>query len=136
MNRIKKWELFESNLHMPSGESWYTEESISEFGEKIAVIKDILLELSDDNYEVNVDYANRNIYTKLNSEYHLSGPVIEIIIKKDFGSLWETDDEKMDFDYHILRVLEYAVSEGYKYKCEIVRFREIWNWRYVIFLYK
>jgi hypothetical protein len=129
MKILKTFKLFEYN-------QLYTDEIIAKCNDNISVIKDILLELSDNNYECSVDLLNSSFFPAL------TNPVIEISIKKDwiffghFGPLWETDDEKMDFDSQIIRVLEYAVSEGWSYKCEIVRFRSITNWRYVIILYK
>ena len=96
MKYLKTYKLFETNTF------------------EISDIKDILLELSDIGYTFRVDY--KVIPPRLVTTH----PEIQINITKKSGDvllpLWNTEDDKMEFDEVILRVLRYAVYEGYKYE--------------------
>jgi len=119
MKHIKTYQLFESNLSQ-----YFETDVIKKSEEVIAELKDILLELSDVGYQVNVDYA-----PFLRQYLAYDSPVIRIIIQKQSGDsylnpefrflpLWNSEDDKMEFDDVILRVLRYTTSEGYKYEYE------------------
>lgn len=119
MRYLKPYQLFESSGMKLS----YSEEEVIKTDEVIANIKDILLELSDIGYTTRVDYK------VLSPRMITSHPQIQINITKTsldsemnagfrFLPLWNNEDEKMDFDDVILRVLRYAVDEGYKYEYE------------------
>lgn len=95
--------------------------------EVIDTIKDILLELTDIGYDVDVDY-----YPVIRDNLENGSPIIQINISKptsedengfrlNFLPLWRSEDDKIDFDDTILRVLYYAISEGYKYECDLVK---------------
>ena len=142
MKYLKTHKIFESDELI----KYYGDKVIDECDEQIAVIKDILLELSDKGYTCEVGYAMRGIAMKMSPK-----PVIDISItkKSDSGyfvrdvpqhianSLYDTDDDKMDFDAVILDILRYGVSEGYKYKCEEIKsFSSRSVTRYSIYLYK
>jgi len=113
------YHLFESNL------SQYFEADVIKKSEEVILdLKDILLELSDIGYQVNVDYA-----PFLRQYLSYDSPVIRIIIQKPsfesevnydirFLPLWNSEESKMEFDDVILRVLRYSSSEGYKYEYE------------------
>ncbi len=119
MKHIKTYNLFESNL------SQYFEDDVIKKSEEVILdLKDILLELTDIGYQVNVDYA-----PFLRQYLSYDSPVIRIIIQKPsfesevnydirFLPLWNTEDDKVEFDDVILRVLRYSSSEGYKYEYE------------------
>lgn len=100
----------------------YSSEKIKDTDLLINNLKDILIELSDMYYNIEVDYANsghptsRDLFTISNS------PIVEINIRKEVKTLWENDEEKMNFDNVILRVLSYAISERFKYKHEISQY--------------
>lgn len=113
------------NVFESSGmKSSYSEEDIKKTDEVIADLKDILLELSDIGYTTNVDYK-----VILSRRMITSHPQIQINITKPsedsemnagfrFLPLWNTEDDKIEFDGVILRVLRYSVDEGYKYEYE------------------
>ncbi len=123
MNHLKTYKLFESNL------SQYFEADVIKKSEEVILdLKDILLELSDIGYQVNVDYAP---FLSVNQQKYLAydSPVIRIIIQRPSGDsylnpefrfipLWDSEESKMEFDDVILRVLRYSSSEGYKYEYE------------------
>ena len=123
MNHLKTYKLFESNL------SQYFEADVIKKSEEVILdLKDILLELTDIGYQVNVDYAP---FLSVNQQKYLAydSPVIRIIIQKPsfesevnydirFLPLWNSEESKMEFDDVILRVLRYSSSEGYKYEYE------------------
>jgi hypothetical protein len=122
MKYIKTYHLFESNLSQ-----YFEADVIKKSEEVIADIKDILLELSDIGYQVNIDYA-----PFLRQYLSYDSPVIRIIIQRPSGDsvnpllggvqrflpLWNSEESKMQFDDVILRVLRYSSSEGYKYEYE------------------
>ena len=125
MKNLIPYKLFESDDPYTSLRKYHGDRVIDECDEHISVIKDMLLELSDRDYTCKVGYVMRDIAMKISSK-----PVIDI-------RLYNSDDEKMDFDAVILDVLRYGVSEGYKYKCEEVKSNingEVI--RYSIYLYK
>jgi len=119
MKYIKTYHLFESNL------SQYFEDDVIKKSEEVILdLKDILLELSDIGYQVTVDYA-----PFLRQYLTYDSPVIRIIIQRPSGDsylnpefrfipLWDSEDDKVEFDDVILRVLRYSVDEGYKYEYE------------------
>ncbi len=119
MKHLKTYHLFESNL------SQYFEDDVIKKSEEVILdLKDILLELSDIGYQVNVDYA-----PFLRQYLTYDSPVIRIIIQRPSGDsylnpefrfipLWDSEESKMEFDDVILRVLRYSSSEGYKYEYE------------------
>lgn len=142
MRYLKTYKVFESD----DLRKYHGNKVIDECDEQISVIKDILLELSDIGYTCEVGYAMRGIAMKMSPK-----PVIDISItkKSDSGyfyrdvpqyianSLYDTDDDKMDFDAVILDILRYGVSEGYKYKCEQIKSNISGKvTRYSIYLYK
>lgn len=142
MRWLKSYKLFESE----ELRKYHGDKVMDECDEQISIIKDMLLELSDKGYTCEVGYAMRGIAMKMSPK-----PVIDISITKKSDSgyfmrdvpqhisnpLYETDDEKMDFDSVILDVLRYGVSEGYKYKCEEIKsFSSIRVTRFSIYLYK
>jgi hypothetical protein len=96
--------------------SSYSEEEVKKTDEVIANLKDVLLELSDIGYTTRVDY--KVISPRMINQH----PEIQInITKMSEGRLlplWNNEDDKMDFDGVILRVLRYAITEGYKYEYE------------------
>ena len=110
MRYLHTYKLFESSFMKNS----YSEEEVKKTDEVIADIKDILLELSDIGYTFRVDY--KVIPPRLVTTH----PEIQINITKKSGDvllpLWDNEDDKMEFDEFILRVLRYAVGEGYKYE--------------------
>jgi hypothetical protein len=112
MKHIKTFKLFESSGMKNS----YSEEEVKKTDEVIADLKDILLELSDMGYTNRVDYkviapwkVNQHAQIQIN---------ISNLSEGRFLPLWNTEDDKVEFDDVILRVLRYAVSEGYKYEYE------------------
>jgi hypothetical protein len=119
MKHLKTYHLFESNL------SQYFEADVIKKSEEVILdLKDILLELSDIGYQVTVDYA-----PFLRQYLTYDSPVIRIIIQRPSGDsylnpefrfipLWDSEDDKVEFDDVILRVLRYSVDEGYKYEYE------------------
>jgi len=122
MKHLKSYKLFESDIS-----TFYDANVISKCGETIADIKDILLELTDIGYQANVDYA-----PFLRQYLNYKTPVIRISITKSSGDsylnpefrflpLWNSEDDKVEFDDVILRVLRYASSEGYKYEYEGIK---------------
>jgi hypothetical protein len=127
MKHLKLYKIFEYGL------SQYFEPNVIKLTEEVmADIKDILLDLSDINYQTNVDYA-----PFLRHYLTYKAPVIQIIITKPqydpeinsgfkFSSLWETEDEKIYFDDIILKLLKYTISKGYKYEFETTKNR---TWR-------
>ena len=110
MKHLKSYSIFESSFMKKS----YSEEVVIKTDEIISNIKDILLELSDQGYTSRVDY--KVIPPRLVTTH----PEIQINITKKSEDillpLWNTEDDKMEFDEVILRVLRYAVYEGYKYE--------------------
>lgn len=102
--------------------SYYTKEENKKSFEVMCEIKDILFELSDVNYDTLVEYADSGCPTSRGLYEISTVPVLGIRIRKDVGPLWNNDEEKMEFDDVILRLLKYATSEGYKYKSEISPF--------------
>ena len=112
MKYIKTYHLFESSAM----KSLYEEEVIKKTDEMIADLKDILLELSDIGYTNRVDYKVISPW-KVNQH-----PEIQINITKmsegRYLPLWNSEDDKAEFDDVILRVLRYAITEGYKYEYE------------------
>ena len=108
----KEIKIFESSAMKSS----YSEEEVKKTDEVIANLKDILLELSDIGYTTRVDY--KVISPRMINQC----PQIQInITKMSEGRLlplWNNEDDKMDFDGVILRVLRYAIGEGYKYEYE------------------
>ena len=110
MRYLHTYKLFESSFMKNS----YSEEEVKKTDEVIAELKDILLELSDIGYTFRVDY--KVIPPRLITSH----PEIQINITKKSGDvllpLWDNEDDKMEFDDVILRVLRYAVGEGYKYE--------------------
>jgi hypothetical protein len=112
MKYIKTYHLFESSAM----KSLYEEEEVKKTDEMIADLKDILLELSDIGYTNRVDYKVISPW-KVNQH-----PEIQINITKmsegRYLPLWNSEDDKTEFDDVILRVLRYAITEGYKYEYE------------------
>ena len=110
MRYLKTYNIFESSFMKNS----YSEEEVRKTDEVIADIKDILLELSDIGYTFRVDY--KVIPPRLVTTH----PEIQINITKKSGDLllplWDNEDDKMEFDEVILRVLRYAIGERYKYE--------------------
>jgi len=112
MKHLKTYNLFESSAMKSS----YSEEEVKKTDEMIADLKDILLELSDMGYTNRVDYKVISPW-KVNQH-----PEIQINITKmsegRYLPLWNSEDDKAEFDDVILRVLRYAITEGYKYEYE------------------
>ncbi len=119
MRYIKEYKLFESSFM----KSQYSEEEVKKTDEVIAILKDILLELSDIGYTTRVDYKI------LSPRLITNHPQIQINITKTaedsemnagfrFLPLWNNEDDKIEFDDVILRVLRYSIGEGYKYEYE------------------
>lgn len=111
MRYLHTYKLFESSFMKNS----YSEEEVKKTDEVIADIKDILLELSDIGYTFRVDY--KVIPPRLVTTH----PEIQINITKKSGDvllpLWDNEDDKMEFDGVIIRVLTYAaVYNRYKYE--------------------
>lgn len=111
MRYLKTYQLFESSFIKSS----YSEEEVKKTDEVIDELKDILLELSDIGYTTRVDY--KVIPPRLVTTH----PEIQINITKKSGDillpLWDNEDDKMEFDGVIIRVLTYAaVYERYKYE--------------------
>jgi hypothetical protein len=110
MKYLKKYQIFESSFMKGS----YSEEEVIKTDKVIDNLRDILLELSDMGYTTRVDY--KVISPRLINQQ----PQIQINITKKSEDillpLWNNEDEKEDFDDVILRVLRYAVGEGYKYE--------------------
>jgi hypothetical protein len=110
MRYLKTYKLFESSFMKNS----YSEEEVKKTDEVIAELKDILLELSDIGYTFRVDYK------VLSPRLITTHPEIQINITKKSEDillpLWDNEDDKMEFDDVILRVLRYATSERYKYE--------------------
>lgn len=106
----KETKLFESSFMKGS----YSEEEVIKTDKVIDNLRDILLELSDIGYTTRVDY--KVISPRLITTH----PEIQINITKISEDrllpLWNTEDDKIEFDAVILRVLRYAVDEGYKYE--------------------
>lgn len=111
MKYLKKYQIFESGMKMA-----YSEEEVIKTDKVIDNLRDILLELSDIGYTTRVDY--KVISPRLINQQ----PQIQINITKKSEDrllpLWNTEDDKIEFDDVILRVLRYAVDEGYKYEYE------------------
>jgi hypothetical protein len=112
MRYIKEYKLFESSFM----KSQYSEEEVKKTDEVIAILKDILLELSDIGYTTRVDYKI------LSPRLITNHPQIQINITKlsedRLLPLWNNEDDKIEFDDVILRVLRYSIGEGYKYEYE------------------
>jgi hypothetical protein len=112
MRYIKEYKLFESSFM----KSQYSEEEVKKTDEVIAILKDILLELSDIGYTTRVDYKI------LSPRLITNHPQIQINITKTSEDrllpLWNNEDDKIEFDDVILRVLRYSIGEGYKYEYE------------------
>ena len=111
MRYLKTYKIFESSFMKNS----YSEEEVKKTDEVIAELKDILLELSDIGYTFRVDY--KVIPPRLVTTH----PEIQINITKKSGDvllpLWNNEDDKMEFDGVIIRVLTYAAGyERYKYE--------------------
>ena len=119
MKHIKPYKIFESNLSQ-----YFEPDVVKKSEELIDDIKDILLELSDIGYRTDVDFA-----PFLRRYLSYNTPVIQISITKPLGvsdgirfdPLWSDDDEKVEFDDVILRVLGYITSEGYKYEYQGIK---------------
>lgn len=112
MKHIKTYKLFESSFM----KSYYSEEEVKKTDEVIAILKDILLELSDIGYNTRVDYK------VISPRVITNHPQIQINITKTSEDrllpLWNNEDDKIEFDDVILRVLRYSIGEGYKYEYE------------------
>jgi hypothetical protein len=112
MRYIKEYRLFESSFM----KSYYSEEEVKKTDEVIAILKDILLELSDIGYTTRVDYK------VISPRLITNNPQIQINITKTSEDrllpLWNNEDDKIEFDDVILRVLRYSIGEGYKYEYE------------------
>jgi hypothetical protein len=109
MKYLKKYQIFESGM-----KSAYSEEEVIKTDKVIDNLRDILLELSDMGYTTRVDYkviSPRLINQKPQIQINITKKSEDILLP-----LWNNEDEKEDFDYVILRVLRYAVGEGYKYE--------------------
>jgi hypothetical protein len=121
MKHIKTYHLFESNL------SQYFEADVIKKSEEVILdLKDILLELSDIGYQVNVDYkvlSPRMISQHAQIQISITKPSEDSEVNAGFRflPLWNTEDDKVEFDDVILRVLRYAISEGYKYEYEGIK---------------
>ena len=114
MKHITKFKLFESSVEQHYMKRAYSEDEVKKTDEIITDLKDILLELSD------IGYTNRVAYKVLSPRMVTTHPQIQINITKKSGDillpLWNTEEDKIEFDDVILRVLRYAVDEGYKYE--------------------
>jgi len=112
MRYIKEYRLFESSFM----KSYYSEEEVKKTDEVIAILKDILLELSDIGYTTRVDYK------VISPRVITNNPQIQINITKTSEDrllpLWNNEDDKIEFDDVILRVLSYSIGEEYKYEYE------------------
>jgi hypothetical protein len=121
MKHIKTYHLFESNL------SQYFEADVIKKSEEVILdLKDILLELSDIGYTTNVDYkvlSPRMISQHAQIQISITKPSEDSEVNAGFRflPLWNTEDDKVEFDDVILRVLRYAISEGYKYEYEGIK---------------
>lgn len=118
MRYLNTFKLFESS---------YSEEETIKTDEVIADIKDILLELSDIGYTVRVDYkvitSRRMISQHPQIQINITKPSLDSEMNAGFRflPLWNTEDDKVEFDDVILRVLRYTVDEGYKYEYEGIK---------------
>lgn len=127
MKHIKpyvNYHLFESSLSQ-----YYEPDAINKSEEVMLDLKDILLELTDIGYYTHVAYAS---LVRLYLSY--KSPVISISITRPtertdsffnagfkLNPLWNNEDEKIEFDDVILRILRYSTSEGYKYEYETIK---------------
>jgi hypothetical protein len=122
MKHLKPYKVFEADIT-----TFYDADVVSKCDETIAELKDILLELTDIGYQANVDYA-----PYLRRYLNYKTPTIQINITKPsedsemnagfrFLPLWNSEDDKMDFDDVILRILYFITGEGYKYEYEGIR---------------
>ena len=115
MKHITTFKLFESSGMKNS----YSDDEVKKTDEIIADLKDILLELSDIGYTTNVDYkvlSPRMINQHAQIQISITKPSEGKLLP-----LWNTEDDKEEFDDVILRVLRYAVDEGYKYEYEGIK---------------
>lgn len=109
MKYLKKYQIFESGMKRA-----YSEEEVIKTDKVIDNLRDILLELSDMGYTTRVDYkviSPRLINQKPQIQINITKKSEDILLP-----LWNNEDEKEEFDDVILRVLRYAVDEGYKYE--------------------
>jgi hypothetical protein len=122
MKHITTFKLFESSGMKNS----YSDDEVKKTDEVIADLKDILLELSDIGYTTNVDYkvlSPRMISQHAQIQISITKPSEDSEVNAGFRflPLWNTEDDKVEFDDVILRVLRYAISEGYKYEYEGIK---------------
>lgn len=116
MKYIKTYKIFESDF-IRWIEKKFGTDILKEFEEVIDNIRDILLELNDIGYVTDVDFAPFSRTFGWESK----SPVIKIsIIRKSktgnkITMLIKNDDEKIEFDDVILRLLSYTTGQGYKY---------------------
>lgn len=121
MKYINTFKLFESSGMKNS----YSDDEVKKTDEIIADLKDILLELSDIGYTTNVDYkvlSPRMISQHAQILISITKPSEDSEVNVGFRflsffrflPLWNTEDDKLEFDDVILRVLRYTVDEGYK----------------------
>ena len=118
MKYLKKYQIFESGM-----KSAYSEEEVIKTDKVIDNLRDILLELSDMGYTTRVDYkvlSPRLITTQPQIQINITKTSLDSEMNAGFRflPLWNNEDEKVEFDDVILRVLRYAIDEGYKYEYE------------------
>jgi hypothetical protein len=112
MKHITTFKLFESSGMKNS----YSDDEVKKTDEVIADLKDILLELSDIGYTTNVDY--KVLSPRMISQHAQIQINITKMSEGRYLPLWNSEDDKTEFDDVILRVLRYAITEGYKYEYE------------------
>jgi hypothetical protein len=119
MKYLRTYKLFESS----GMKSSYSEEEVIKTDKVIDNLRDILLELSDMGYTTRVDYkvlSPRLITTQPQIQINITKTSLDSEMNAGFRflPLWNNEDEKGEFDDVILRVLRYAIDEGYKYEYE------------------
>lgn len=117
MKYLKKYEMFKENFNLtPFQEEmirWFGDDFFEKSKEDILNIKDILIEIEDIGYNVDVNYTPTSFIAKLRRDKEAK-PSIYIKIdwpgKDDFyGNLGEIREE---VDYNINRVFNYLESVG------------------------